>query len=222
MGVAGRRRLGAQPGRGAAADPRVRRRRRSTTPRSSTALVATSPPPGVRPGFDGLLDAVWRERGFGDFWGYALVAEGAAEAMVEVGLSRLGRGGAAACSSRRPAAAPPTSRAAGRSTAARSSRPTALLHETVRHRVIDRVGRSGCRSQIPVGAVEAPPVERAAATAAPATRGSLDDPRALQILSTEHWSLWPLGRCPTTRPSPGPAMFLSFLAASLIGTRAHR
>ena len=29
----------------------------------------------------------WRERGFGDFWGYALVAEGAAEAMIEVGLS---------------------------------------------------------------------------------------------------------------------------------------
>ena len=30
---------------------------------------------------------MWRERGFGDFWGYALVAEGAAEVMVEVGLS---------------------------------------------------------------------------------------------------------------------------------------
>ena len=28
----------------------------------------------------------WRDRGFGDFWGYALVAEGAAEAMVEVEL----------------------------------------------------------------------------------------------------------------------------------------
>jgi histidinol-phosphatase len=42
---------------------------------------------GKVPGFDGLLRDVWRERGFGDFWGYALVAEGAAEAMVEVGLS---------------------------------------------------------------------------------------------------------------------------------------
>jgi histidinol-phosphatase len=42
---------------------------------------------GAAPGFDGLLQDVWRERGFGDFWGYALVAEGAAEAMVEVGLS---------------------------------------------------------------------------------------------------------------------------------------
>jgi histidinol-phosphatase len=41
---------------------------------------------GRAPGFDGLLREVWRERGFGDFWGYALVAEGAAEAMVEVEL----------------------------------------------------------------------------------------------------------------------------------------
>jgi histidinol-phosphatase len=42
---------------------------------------------GQAPGFEALLDVVWRERGFGDFWGYALVAEGAAEGMVEVDLS---------------------------------------------------------------------------------------------------------------------------------------
>jgi histidinol-phosphatase len=42
---------------------------------------------GRAPGFEGVLRSAWRERGFGDFWGYALVAEGAAEAMVEVGLS---------------------------------------------------------------------------------------------------------------------------------------
>jgi histidinol-phosphatase len=42
---------------------------------------------GRAPGFRALLGDVWRERGFGDFWGYALVAEGAAEAMVEVELS---------------------------------------------------------------------------------------------------------------------------------------
>ncbi|MEX1169234.1 MAG: inositol monophosphatase family protein [Chloroflexota bacterium] len=42
---------------------------------------------GRAPGFESLLDVVWRERGFGDFWGYALVAEGAAEGMVEVDLS---------------------------------------------------------------------------------------------------------------------------------------
>ena len=42
---------------------------------------------GRAPGFGALLGAAWRERGFGDFWGYALLAEGAAEAMVEVELS---------------------------------------------------------------------------------------------------------------------------------------
>ena len=46
------------------------------------------------PGFDALITAAWRERGFGDFWGYALVAEGAAEAMFETGLQALGHGGA--------------------------------------------------------------------------------------------------------------------------------
>jgi histidinol-phosphatase len=40
---------------------------------------------GAAPGFASLIADVWRDRGFGDFWGYALVAEGAAEAMVEVG-----------------------------------------------------------------------------------------------------------------------------------------
>jgi histidinol-phosphatase len=42
---------------------------------------------GLMPGFDALTAAAWRERGFGDFWGYALVAEGAAEAMLETGMS---------------------------------------------------------------------------------------------------------------------------------------
>jgi histidinol-phosphatase len=42
---------------------------------------------GRAPGFHDLLGAVWRERGFGDFWGYALLAEGAAEAVVEINLS---------------------------------------------------------------------------------------------------------------------------------------
>lgn len=41
---------------------------------------------GRAPGFERLLDEVWRERGFGDFWGYTIVADGGAEAMVEVGL----------------------------------------------------------------------------------------------------------------------------------------
>jgi histidinol-phosphatase len=50
----------------------------------STGDVAAS---GKAPGFDALVGAVWRDRGFGDFWGYMLVAEGAAEAMVEADLS---------------------------------------------------------------------------------------------------------------------------------------
>ena len=41
---------------------------------------------GLMPGFDALIDASWRDRGFGDFWGYALIAEGAAEAMMETGM----------------------------------------------------------------------------------------------------------------------------------------
>jgi histidinol-phosphatase len=41
---------------------------------------------GRAPGFRSLLGAVWRERGFGDFWGYSLIAEGAGEGMVEVGV----------------------------------------------------------------------------------------------------------------------------------------
>ncbi len=41
---------------------------------------------GLMPGFDAAIDACWRDRGFGDFWGYALVAEGAAEAMLETGM----------------------------------------------------------------------------------------------------------------------------------------
>jgi histidinol-phosphatase len=41
---------------------------------------------GRAPGFEALLGEVWRERGLGDFWGYALLAEGSAEAMIEVGL----------------------------------------------------------------------------------------------------------------------------------------
>lgn len=40
---------------------------------------------GMVPGFTRLIREVWRDRGFGDFWGYALVAGGQAEGMVEIG-----------------------------------------------------------------------------------------------------------------------------------------
>ena len=38
-------------------------------------------------GFDAIFGAAWRTRGFGDFWGYVLVAEGAGEAMLEPEVS---------------------------------------------------------------------------------------------------------------------------------------
>jgi histidinol-phosphatase len=37
----------------------------------------------LTPGFPELAGRVWRERAYGDFWGYMLVAEGAAELMLE-------------------------------------------------------------------------------------------------------------------------------------------
>ncbi len=40
----------------------------------------------MAPGFVDLLGSVWRDRGLGDFYGYLLVAEGAAEVMVEADL----------------------------------------------------------------------------------------------------------------------------------------
>ena len=86
MGVAWRRRLGAEPWRGAAPDPRLGRHdagRRPGPVRVGRDLEAS----GRAPGFGRILRDAWRERGFGDFWGYALVAEGAAEAMIEVDLS---------------------------------------------------------------------------------------------------------------------------------------
>jgi histidinol-phosphatase len=41
---------------------------------------------GWAPGFGRLLGEAWRDRGLGDFYGYMLVAEGAAEVMVEAEL----------------------------------------------------------------------------------------------------------------------------------------
>lgn len=34
-----------------------------------------------------LTAAAWRDRGFGDFWGHVLVAQGSAEAMIEYGVA---------------------------------------------------------------------------------------------------------------------------------------
>jgi histidinol-phosphatase len=40
---------------------------------------------GYGPAIAALGRQAWRDRGFGDFWGYMLVAEGAADAMIEIG-----------------------------------------------------------------------------------------------------------------------------------------
>jgi len=72
--------------------------RRSATPisvsdvdRLEEASVVYSSYPSIAgsgwaPGFGRLLGEVWRDRGLGDFYGYMLVAEGAAEVMVEAEL----------------------------------------------------------------------------------------------------------------------------------------
>jgi histidinol-phosphatase len=91
---------------------------------------------GRAPGWRALLARAWRERGFGDFWGYALVAEGAAEAMVEVELSPW------------DAAAPMllVEEAGGRATDFEGRRAVdsrtfltsnGILHETVRSRLLE-------------------------------------------------------------------------------------
>jgi histidinol-phosphatase len=42
---------------------------------------------GKERGFDAVVEPAWRDRGFGDFWGYALVSEGAGEGMIEPELA---------------------------------------------------------------------------------------------------------------------------------------
>ena len=50
-------------------------------------LDELSAPDGPTPGFAGLVHDVWRTRNFGDCWMYGLLAEGAAEAVVEPDLN---------------------------------------------------------------------------------------------------------------------------------------
>ncbi len=42
---------------------------------------------GLGDGLHRLTQAAWRDRGFGDFWGHVLVAQGSAEAMLEYGVA---------------------------------------------------------------------------------------------------------------------------------------
>jgi histidinol-phosphatase len=64
--------------------------RTSRLDRLEVSQILYSSPTDIEPyapGFRALVARAWRDRGFGDFWGYALVAEGAAEAMIEVGMN---------------------------------------------------------------------------------------------------------------------------------------
>lgn len=42
---------------------------------------------GMGEGLRRITGAAWRDRGFGDFWGHMLVAQGSAETMIEYGVS---------------------------------------------------------------------------------------------------------------------------------------
>lgn len=42
---------------------------------------------GLGDGLHRLTNQAWRDRGFGDFWGHMLVAQGSAEAMLEYGVA---------------------------------------------------------------------------------------------------------------------------------------
>jgi hypothetical protein len=62
---------------------------------------------------------------------------------------------------------------------------------------------------------ESRPIEAAAATVSGAP-GSLEDPRALQILSTEHWSLLSARALVYNEAFARAGMFLAFLSATLV------
>jgi histidinol-phosphatase len=77
---------------GAVGHPEPRRLRVSEVGRIEDAQLlygsgASIEKSGRAPRGRALRGDVWRERGFGDFWGYALVAEGAAEGMIEIGVN---------------------------------------------------------------------------------------------------------------------------------------
>ena len=72
------------------------------------------------------------------------------------------------------------------------------------------------QESIPVGAAEARPLTGKPPTTQPAGESAIDDPRALQILSTEHWSLLATRSLAYNEAFSRAGMFLTFLSASLI------
>ena len=61
------------------------------------------------------------------------------------------------------------------------------------------------QESIPVGAPEGRPLDPGSSTSTGASGSALDDPRALQILSTEHWSLLAGRSLAYNERSAGPA-----------------
>jgi hypothetical protein len=72
------------------------------------------------------------------------------------------------------------------------------------------------QESVPIGAGEARPLDPTNATRPAGPGGPLSDPRALQILSTEHWSLLATRSLAYNEAFSRAGMFLSFLSASLI------
>ena len=72
------------------------------------------------------------------------------------------------------------------------------------------------QESVPVGAAEGRPIEPSSRSAPAGTGDALADPRALQILTTEHWSLLATRSLAYNEAFSRAGMFLTFLSASLI------
>jgi hypothetical protein len=72
------------------------------------------------------------------------------------------------------------------------------------------------QESIPGGAAEGRPLDRAPAVSTGHAGSAIDDPRALQILSTEHWSLLAGRSLAYNEAFSRAGMFLTFLSATLI------
>jgi hypothetical protein len=72
------------------------------------------------------------------------------------------------------------------------------------------------QESIPVGAAEGRPLDQTPAASTGDPGSALDDPRALQILSTEHWSLLAGRSLAYNEAFSRAGMFLTFLSATLI------
>ena len=69
---------------------------------------------------------------------------------------------------------------------------------------------------VPLGASEGRPIETHEPSAGADPRQPLDDPRALQILSTEHWSLLTARSLVYNEAFARGGMFMAFLSATLV------